>query len=87
MALRIFIHLAAAFTAFVPFGAVGFMAAFFPGGKRGCAWTVAVFLSLVGVGTAFLVPEMVGWGTGAGAVAGAVVGVVAARFSTPKEKR
>ena len=48
---------------------------------------MAVFLSLVGVGVAFLVPEMVGWGTGTGAVAGAVVGAVAGRLSTPKEKR
>ena len=87
MTLRFFIHLAAAFTVFVPFGAVGFMAVFFPGGKRGCAWTVAVFLSLVGIGAAFLVPEMVGWGTAAGAIVGAVTGAVAARLSTPKEER
>ncbi len=87
MALRIFTHFAAAFTAFVPFASAAFLFVFFPGGKRGCAWSVAVFLSLVGVGVAFVVPPMVGWGTGAGAVIGAAVGASAARLSTPKNKR
>ncbi len=87
MALRIFIHVAAAFTVFVPFGVFAFLAVFFPGGKRGCAWSVAVLLSLVGIGAAFLVPDIVGWGTAAGAIVGAAVGAVAARLSTPKDKR
>lgn len=87
VALRIFIHVAAAFTAFVPFGTAAFLAVFFPGGKRGCAWTMAVFFSLVGIGTAFLVPDIVGWGTAAGAIIGASVGAATARLSTPKDKR
>ncbi len=87
MALRVFFHVVAAFTAFVPFATAAFLAVFFPGGKRGCAWTVAVFLSLAGIGTAFLVPEIVDWGTAAGAVIGSAVGAVAARLSTPKDRR
>ena len=87
MAVSFFIHIAAAFTALVPFGALAFMATFFPGGRRGCAWSVGVLFSLVGVGACFLVPVMVREGTAAGAVVGAVIGAMAGRLSTPRDRR
>jgi hypothetical protein len=50
-------------------------------------FATAAFLSLVGLGVAFAVPHLVGWGAATGAVVGTVVGAVAARLSTPKDKR